>query len=98
MNRILVADYKEEEIVEALKSIGPTKASRPDDFPAIFFQKFWFIVGKEICEFCLEVLNKGMSLQPLNHMNLVLIPKSAHPNSPINFKPICLCSMFYKII
>ncbi|KAH1081694.1 hypothetical protein J1N35_021455 [Gossypium stocksii] len=37
MNRILAADYKEEEIVEALKSIGPTKASGPDGFPAIFF-------------------------------------------------------------
>ncbi|KAK5795031.1 hypothetical protein PVK06_036285 [Gossypium arboreum] len=40
MNQILVAEYNEIEIVEALNSIGPTKASGPDGFPAIFFQKF----------------------------------------------------------
>ncbi|KAH1038731.1 hypothetical protein J1N35_040474 [Gossypium stocksii] len=44
MNQLLTAEYKEKEIVEALNSIGPTKASGPDGFPAIFFQKFWHIV------------------------------------------------------
>ncbi|KAA3461081.1 BEACH domain-containing lvsC [Gossypium australe] len=37
MNQLLVAKYKDKDIVEALNSIGLTKASGPDGFPAIFF-------------------------------------------------------------
>ncbi|KAA3472943.1 reverse transcriptase [Gossypium australe] len=58
MNQLLIANYKEEEITKALNNIGSTKASRPDGFPAIFFHKFWHIVGREVSGFSLEVLNK----------------------------------------
>ncbi|KAH1106130.1 hypothetical protein J1N35_009898 [Gossypium stocksii] len=44
MNQNLVAIYKEDEIMEALKSMGPTKASGANGFPAIFYQKFWHII------------------------------------------------------
>ncbi|MBA0868085.1 hypothetical protein Goshw_008609, partial [Gossypium schwendimanii] len=47
MNQLLIKKYKEEEIVEVLNSIGPIKAFGPDGFPAIFFQKFWHIVGSK---------------------------------------------------
>ena len=63
MNQLLIAKYKEEEIIEALNNIGPTKASGPDGFPAIFFQKFWHIVGREVTNFCLEILNKCKSVK-----------------------------------
>ncbi|KAG8499231.1 hypothetical protein CXB51_005735 [Gossypium anomalum] len=57
MNQLLIEEYKEEEVVETINSIGPTKASGPDGFPIIFFQKYWHIVGREVSNFCLEVLN-----------------------------------------
>ncbi|KAH1046373.1 hypothetical protein J1N35_037157 [Gossypium stocksii] len=65
MNQALVASYKEVEIVEALKGMGPTKASKADGFPAIFYQKFWYIIGKDVCDFCLDILNNGYSLKDI---------------------------------
>ncbi|KAA3479525.1 reverse transcriptase [Gossypium australe] len=98
MNQLLIEKYNEEEIVEAINNIRPTKASELDDFPTIFFQKFWHIVGREVNNFCLEVLNKGKSLKPLNHTNIMLLPKTVHPKDLTNFRPISLCTVFYKII
>ncbi|KAA3458458.1 reverse transcriptase [Gossypium australe] len=37
-NELLLAPYREEEIEIALKGMGPTKAPRPDGFPALFYQ------------------------------------------------------------
>ncbi|KAA3467671.1 reverse transcriptase [Gossypium australe] len=47
-----------EEIHQALKGMGPTKVLGWDGFPALFFQKYWHIVGKEVEDFCLETLNE----------------------------------------
>lgn len=66
MNQRLLAPYSEEEIVKVLKGMRPTKASGLDDFPAIFYQKFWSIIGKDTNEFCLNILNKGCSLEDIN--------------------------------
>lgn len=52
MNRILLATYAGGEIIEVLKGMGPTKASGIDGFPAIFYQKYWHIIGKDTCDFC----------------------------------------------
>lgn len=45
MNQSLMATYKEDEIIEELTGIGPTKASGVDGFSAIFLPKvlayFW---------------------------------------------------------
>ncbi|KAA3479569.1 reverse transcriptase [Gossypium australe] len=78
--------------------VEPDGMNRDDDTLEKIIDKFWRIVGKEISDFCLEVLNKGKSLKPLNHTNIVLIPKAVHPKNPTNFRPISLCSVFYKII
>lgn len=40
MNHLLLATYVEGEILEALKGMGPTKASGADGFPTIFYQKY----------------------------------------------------------
>lgn len=39
INAMLMEKYTEEEVFVALKDIGPTKASRIDGFPALFFQR-----------------------------------------------------------
>ncbi|KAA3488794.1 reverse transcriptase [Gossypium australe] len=48
VNESLLAPYREEEVWAALKCMGPTKAPGSDGFPALFFQQYWHIVGKEI--------------------------------------------------
>lgn len=59
MNRVLCAEYTEDETREALFSIGDLKAPGPDGMPAIFFKKFWQTVGDQITSEVLNVLNGG---------------------------------------
>jgi hypothetical protein len=48
MNQALLADYTDEEITSALHGIGDLKAPGPDGMPAIFFKKFWDLVGERV--------------------------------------------------
>lgn len=98
INQRLLAPYTEEEIVEALKGMNPTKASGQDSFPAIFYQRFWSIIGKDTSRFYLEVLNEGKSLEEINGTQVVLISKVSNPFNMKNFWPISLCTVIYKII
>ncbi|KAK5812453.1 hypothetical protein PVK06_027883 [Gossypium arboreum] len=53
----LRADFTKEEILEALKEMGPTKTPGEDGFPALFYQKCWPIIGEDVMSYCLNVLN-----------------------------------------
>ncbi|KAA3484892.1 reverse transcriptase [Gossypium australe] len=73
--------------------MGPMKATCSNDFP-----HFWYIIGQDVSDFCLSIMNEGMSLESCNATNIVFIPKIAQPMNLSNFKPISLCSVLYKII
>ncbi|KAA3464864.1 reverse transcriptase [Gossypium australe] len=98
MNQLMQNSFTEEDIIEAMNGMGPTKASGYDGFPAIFYQKFWHIVGNDTTEFCLNVLNHGHSVEDINRTLIVLIPKTVAPTNLKNFRPISLCTVLYKII
>ncbi|KAH1090134.1 hypothetical protein J1N35_017391 [Gossypium stocksii] len=93
-----MAIYNEGKILEALKGMDPTKASRADGFPAMFYQQYWHIIGKDTCDFCLDILNNRNSLDEIKMTYLVLIPKTANPTNLKNYRPISLCTVIYKII
>lgn len=59
----------------AVKSMTPLKASGEDSFPALFFQKYWHIVGDEVSNFCLEVFNGKKSIRGINSTIIMLLPK-----------------------
>lgn len=97
-NRMLVERCIKGQVLSTLKIRSPTKAPSEDDFFAIFFQKFWHIVGKDMCSFCLEILNNGEDVSPLNHTHVVLIPKVNNPMNLYNFRLISLYNVIYKLI
>jgi len=45
MNGKLIDDFSAEEIKVALDGIGDLKAPGPDGMPAVFYKKFWDLVG-----------------------------------------------------
>ncbi|KAH1121339.1 hypothetical protein J1N35_004499 [Gossypium stocksii] len=98
INSILLEKFSAEEIYSALKEMGPTKAPRHDGFPALFFQNFWHIVGPDVEAFCLGVLNDGEDFSSSKMTEIVLLPKISNPTNLVNFRPISLCTVLYKIV
>ena len=94
LSRAFIAD----EIKEAVFQMGPTKAPGPDGMNALFYQKFWHIVGNDVVNAVLEFLNNGVMLPNLNHTNIVFIPKVKNPEKMSEYRPISLCNVVYKII
>jgi hypothetical protein len=47
-NFLLCAIPTEEEVVQALSSLGFTKAPGLDRFTALFYKKYWFVVKEEV--------------------------------------------------
>lgn len=97
-NDVLVQKFSKEEIWGVLKSMHPIKAPGPDGLQAIFYQKFWDIVGEDTCKICLQYLNGELSLKEINKTLIALIPKVKDPKMMKDYRPISLCNVIYKII
>lgn len=91
-------EYTPEEVKEAIFQMHPLKAPGPDGLPALFFQKFWHIVGREVQDLVLKFLNNSEDPHEINKIFLVLIPKGKNPSSPKDFRPISLCNVVMKIV
>jgi hypothetical protein len=59
MNSKLMAEFTEEEVKNALESIGDLKAPGPDGLPSVFYKNFWDVVGEQLTREVLHVLNGG---------------------------------------
>ena len=78
--------------------MGPTKVSEPDGMNALFYQKFWHIVGNEVIDAVLDFLHTGHMMLDINYTHKFLIPKVKKPEKMADFRPISLCNVIYKII
>jgi hypothetical protein len=98
MNERLLEPFTEEEVNKALHRIGDFKAPGTDGMHAIFFKKFWGLIGSEVTKEVLEALNSGVIPAGWNDTAIVLIPKVNDPEVITQFRPISLCNVLYKII
>jgi len=71
--------YTSEEVYLALPTMEPFKAPGPNGYQALFFQKYWGLVGKNVCDLVLGVLNGMRILEGLNDTVLALLPKVKNP-------------------
>lgn len=93
-----VMSFSNLEVKEAIFQMHPLKAPEPNGLPALFFQKYWHIVGGEVQNYALDVLNNGRSPEDMNKTYIALIPKCKSPSSPKDFRPISLCNVVMKIV
>ena len=98
MNRELIKEFSKDEILTALKQMHPTKALGPNGMLAIFFHKYWDIVGNSVTNMVLNVLNSNMPIAELNKTNIALIQKKKSPTQMADFRSISLSNVAYKII
>jgi len=90
--------FTAEEIKAALDQMHPLKAPDLDGLPVFFFQEYWHIVGKDVIDIALGILNEGESPENINKTFIALIPKCKNLSSPKQFRPISLCNFTMKIV
>ena len=98
MQQTLTSEYTADEIKAALFQMGPTKVPGPEGMNALFYQKFWHIVGDNVVSAVLEFRNSSYMPPALNHTFIMLIPKIKNPVKVSDFRPISICNVIYKII
>ncbi|KAL0456380.1 UNVERIFIED_CONTAM: putative mitochondrial protein [Sesamum latifolium] len=97
MNDELTRTFTTDEIKRALHQMHPLKSPEPDGISPFFFQKYWNIVGVDICNCIFYFLNNGSFNPHMNFTQIVLIPKCSSPDSMAHFRPISLCNVVYKL-
>ncbi|KAL2892194.1 LINE-1 reverse transcriptase-like protein [Bienertia sinuspersici] len=98
LSDMLAAPFTGEEVRMALDQMHPTKAPGPDGMCALFYQKFWPVVGKDVISKVLNILNNGDDVGPINNTYIALIPKKKKCETPADFRPISLCNVLYKLV
>jgi len=97
MNGDLMKEYTEEEIKQALDSMGDLKAPGPEGMTALFYKKIWGMVGKDVVREVTALLNGVVMPEGWNDTVVVLIPKVRNPEKLKDLRPISLCNVVYKI-
>ncbi len=78
--------------------MNPSKAPGPDDMTALFFKKYWYIVGSDVSTAVLDFFDTGRMLGSINFTHIALIPKVKSPICMSQFRPISLCNVLYKLV
>jgi hypothetical protein len=97
MNEGLLQTFTVEEVGTSLNQMAPMKAPGPDGFSACFYQKHWAMVGTEVSQAILNVLNCGCMNKELNFIYIALIPKVSISTCVTKFHPISLCNFFIRL-
>lgn len=97
MNLSLNMPFSSVEVNQALSQMSPLKSPGPDGFPAVFFHRYWDILGADVSSCVLNFLNHMHLPRLLNFTFIVRIPKVTSPKRITEFRPISLCNVVYKI-
>ena len=94
----LIALVTLSEIELALKSFKKDRSPGPDGWPVEFFLHFFDLLGKDLLSAveCARIF--GFITPSINSTFLALIPKKDKPVSFVDFRPISLCNLVYKLI
>ena len=98
MNNMFMAPFTMEDVHKAMLSIGDLKAPGPDGLHAIFFKKYWHILGSDITHEVLHAINTRQIPAEWNDTSIVMTPKVDAPELVTQFWPISLCNVLFKII
>lgn len=98
MHSYLSEDFTVTEVGVAMKQMKSNAAPGPDGLPAIFYQTYWDLIGPEVTNHVLHILNNKGNPGNINYTFLCLIPKKNDPKLPSDYRPIALCNVILKLI
>lgn len=62
-----------------MRQMESSKAPGPDGFSIYFYHNLWHVVGNDILDAVLKVLNDGAYISRWNETLVTLLPKVEHP-------------------
>ena len=74
-NDVLVSEFTEDEVREAVFQLEHNKAPGPDGFPAEFYEVFYGLIKDDLMALFLDFFNEDLNLLSLNFGIIALIPK-----------------------
>lgn len=74
MNDTLLRPFTHTDVEKALSQMSATKSPGVDDMPTLFYQCYWSLVGDDVSNICLQILNGNGSVRSFNHTLISLIP------------------------
>ncbi len=90
--------FEVDEVKRSIFSCDPEKASGPNGFPMVFFQRFWPILRDDIMEVFSNFFHGSLNLEDINNSWICLIPKKSEVTTVRDLRPICLENSLIKII
>lgn len=98
MNAKLLRRFEAAEVDVALSQMQPLKSLGPDGYAASFYQRAWATVREDVSKAVLACLNDDIFDEDINITYIALIPKVKAPTHIIEYRPISLCNVIYKLI
>ena len=96
MNADLTGDFTTMEVEVALKQIAPLKA--PEPMVCLPYSiKIIGLFGNDVTQFVLHYLNSGSLPTTPGHSFVTLIPKVKNPEFVLQFRPISLSNVLYRV-
>ncbi|GJZ30686.1 hypothetical protein Tco_0575733 [Tanacetum coccineum] len=94
----MVREISNQEVKDAIFSIGDDKSPGPDGFTAAFFKEAWNIIANDVYLAVREFFRNGTFLKEINHTIIALIPKVKSPTRINDYRPISCCNVLFKCI
>jgi hypothetical protein len=94
----LIQPITDQEIWNALKDIGDTKAPGIDGFNSKNFKVSWNVIKSDVFAAIHEFFDHDRLYVAVNCALVTLIPKSSDAKTMKDMRPIACCTTFYKII
>ena len=94
----ITSPFFDQEIKEVVWNCGGDKCPAPDGFNFNFIKAFWRVLKPEFRRFVDEIDFHGRFPRGSNASFMALIPKTSHPQSLNDYRPISLIGCMYKVI
>nr|GEU59262.1 hypothetical protein [Tanacetum cinerariifolium] len=94
----MIREVSDQEIKDAIFSIGNDKSPGPDGYTAAFFKEVWDIISKDIMLAIREFFVNGKLLKELNLTIIALMPKVSSLARVNDYRPISCCNVLFKCI